>query len=226
MRLFSLIILLTFVSCLSQDLINLASQYTGSITFFESAQRDLRLVNSQCNYETECFEREGLAHIERQFCPQYEDHNFVSETKCMKAGQGVIDLMTGKKSLAVPIRNPTQDSHNDRMYSEIEKAEKFEFCKIRRCYLKTLPTKSLLEACENFECYTIYDKSRQYTKELLAIEEYKAKDRAKRKANRQQAQSDRQREADRQAEQRLRDLQIRELQQRQTELDRQSEVES
>ena len=94
----------------------LASEYTGSIIFYEQAQEHLRIIYSNCNREIECFEREGLAHIKKEFCPNYEAYKFVTEAECIAGGKGALDFVSGKKTLAIPVRNTNQDAHNDRMY--------------------------------------------------------------------------------------------------------------
>ena len=102
----------------------LAGQYTASITFFEKVQKDLRLLNSDCEYKKECFESNGTKHFKEKLCPDFKKYNFVTEKECMRAGKGLMDLVSGKTELAVPIRDKAQQAHNDRMY-ELEK-EKLE----------------------------------------------------------------------------------------------------
>ena len=97
----------------------LASQYTASITYFNKAQKDLRSIYSDCDYERDCFKDKALKHI-GDLCYNYESYNFVSEKECNQAGQNVMDLVLGDKKLAVPVKNTAQDKHNDRML-ELEK---------------------------------------------------------------------------------------------------------
>ena len=156
------LLVFALVSCLSQDLIQLASEYSGNITFFEQTERDLRLGYAQCNYETECFEREGLKYIKEKHCYQFQNYDFVSEVECIQAGQGVINLILSEKFVKPERKNLT----------ETEKVELFNYCKNKQCYLRTLPTKEDLDYCKAKGCYTIYDQDIQYTKELRAIEEY------------------------------------------------------
>ena len=98
----------------------LASQYTASITYFEQAQKDLRKVFSDCNFERDCFEDKASDHIRDNLCIDYQQYQFVSDKECNRAGQGVMDLILGDVEIAVPIRNTAQNKHNDRMY-ELEK---------------------------------------------------------------------------------------------------------
>ena len=110
------IALLILGACVSDKLLKLASEYTGSIYFYEQAQKNLRLVYSQCEYKKECFQERGMEHIKEGFCPRFSEYKFVSETECHRAGQGIMDLVSGKTHVAVPVNNPTQNAHNDRMY--------------------------------------------------------------------------------------------------------------
>ena len=121
-----LILLKTFIAllilgaCVSDELLKLASEYTGSIVFYEQAQKNLRLVYSRCEYKKECFQKEGMEHIKADFCPKFAEYKFVSETECHRAGQGIMDLVSGKTHIAVPVNNPTQNAHNKQML-EVEK---------------------------------------------------------------------------------------------------------
>ena len=121
--------LLILGACVPDEILKLASEYTGSVYFYEQAQKNLRLVYSQCEYKTECFQEDGMKHIKEDFCPRFKEYKFVSETECHRAGQGVLDLVSGKTHIAVPVNNPTQNAHNDRMY-ELEK-ERLELEKER-----------------------------------------------------------------------------------------------
>ena len=121
--------LLILGACVSDKLLKLASEYTGSIVFYEQAQKKLRLVYSQCEYKTECFQEDGMKHIKEDFCPRFKEYKFVSETECHRAGQGVLDLVSGKTHIAVPVNNPTQNAHNEQML-EVEK-ERLELEKRR-----------------------------------------------------------------------------------------------
>ena len=102
--------------CLSSDLIQLAREYSASVVFFDHAQKNLRKIFSDCEYDQDCFQGKAKIHIEDDLCPKYEDYKFVSEKECKRAGEEVIALVLGNKELAVPIRNTKQDAHNDRMY--------------------------------------------------------------------------------------------------------------
>ena len=119
--------LLILGACVSDKLLKLASEYTGSIYFYEQAQKNLRTVYSNCKYETECFQEDGMKHIKEDFCPKFAEYKFVSETERHRAGQGILDLVSGETHLAVPVNNPTQNAHNEQML-EVEKV----FSPIRR----------------------------------------------------------------------------------------------
>ena len=112
--------LLILGACVPDEILKLASEYTGSVYFYEQAQKNLRLVYSQCEYKTECFQEDGMKHIKEDFCPRFKEYKFVSETECHRAGQGVLDLVSGKTHIAVPVNNPNQNAHNEQML-EIEK---------------------------------------------------------------------------------------------------------
>lgn len=99
---------------------SLSKEYAASIVFFDQAQKSLRKIYSDCEYDKDCFNENSETHIKNDFCPKYKEYNFVSESECNRAGQGVRDLVSGENELAVPIRNTAQDSHNNRMY-ELEK---------------------------------------------------------------------------------------------------------
>ena len=98
----------------------LASEFDASLVFFNQAQKDLRAINSDCDFDRDCFETEALYHIIDKLCPSYQDYNFISEKECNRAGDKVMDLVLGKIEPSIPIRNTNQDWHNDRMY-ELEK---------------------------------------------------------------------------------------------------------
>ena len=116
------------MTCLSPELMKLASEYSASVTFFDHAQKNLRKIYSDCSYEKECFETNAFKHIESVLCPLYEDYNFVSKSECERAGQNVMDLVIGNKELAIPIRNTAQDAHNERMY-DLERGDRVEECR-------------------------------------------------------------------------------------------------
>ena len=107
-------------ACVSDKLLKLASEYTGSIVFYEQAQKNLRTVYSNCKYEKECFQERGMEHIKEGFCPRFAEYKFVSETECHRAGQGVLDLVSGKTHIAVPVNNPNQNAQNEELI-ELEK---------------------------------------------------------------------------------------------------------
>ena len=110
-----------FASCnLPDEIIQMASRYSGSLAFFENAQTNFRKINSDCEYKADCFQRNSEKHLKEELCPNYERFNFVSESECNRAGKEVINLVSGKTELAVPVRNTAQDAHNNRMY-ELEK---------------------------------------------------------------------------------------------------------
>ena len=90
------LILFSLTSCISPEIIKLASEYQANINFFEQAQKSLRKILSDCNYERECFEENATNHIKTGFCPKYEEYNFVSASECERAGQGIMDLILGK----------------------------------------------------------------------------------------------------------------------------------
>ena len=120
--------LLFFISgCLSGDLLSLSKEYAASIVFFDQAQKSLRKIYSDCEYDKDCFNENSETHIKNDFCPKYKEYNFVSESECNRAGQSVIDLVSGENELAVPIRNTAQDAHNNKMYElEQEKLKQSE----------------------------------------------------------------------------------------------------
>ena len=92
--------------------------------FLRLYRKKLREINSECDYKIKCFESESSDYIKNSVCPAYQDHNFVSAKECERAGLGVMDLVTGKTEVALPIRNQRQDVHNDRIYDlELKKLE-------------------------------------------------------------------------------------------------------
>ena len=115
-----LIILIFLSGCLSGELLSLSKEYAASIIFFDQAQKNLRKIYSDCEYDKDCFQKNSETHIKNDFCPKYKEYNFVSESECNRAGKGVRDLVSGEKEISVPIRNTAQEAHNDRMY-ELEK---------------------------------------------------------------------------------------------------------
>ena len=117
-RFFFFLIILS--GCVSAELMKLASKYGVSVTFFDHAQQNLREIYSLCDYKEDCFREKATEQINEVLCLKYQEYNFVSEKECQRAGQSMIDLTLGKTELAIPIRNTTQDAHNDRMY-ELEK---------------------------------------------------------------------------------------------------------
>ncbi len=104
----------------------LASEYSANFVFFEQLQKNIRKINSDCNFETKCFEDNSKQYFEKQVCPDFEKHNFVSEKECIRAGQSVMDLVSGKTEFAVPIRDTAQDAHNNRMYELEQKRLEYE----------------------------------------------------------------------------------------------------
>ncbi len=103
--------LLFVLACVPQELTQLASEHGGSIAFYKQAQDNLKVIYSQCNYEIECFNREGLSHIQKDFCPNYALYKFVSKTECLRGGPAVISSISGQPFF---IRNTGQDASNDR----------------------------------------------------------------------------------------------------------------
>lgn len=120
-----IIILILFVplflpGCLSQELMKLASEYSGSLVFYDQAQKDLRTINDLCKYEQTCFENNAGDHFKEKLCPHYEHYSFISENECQRAGQALMDVFLGNVEFGLPVRNTAQDRHNDRMY-ELER---------------------------------------------------------------------------------------------------------
>ena len=125
-KMIKLFFLFFLLGCNSQ-LMKLASEFDASLVFFNQAQKDLRAINSDCDFDRDCFETEALYHIIDKLCPSYQDYNFISEKECNRAGDQIMDLVLGKIEPSIPIRNTNQDRHNDRIY-ELEK-EKIDVLK-------------------------------------------------------------------------------------------------
>ena len=91
-----LIFFLLFSGCNSQ-LIELASEYQTNVVYLDALQKQLRLIHSDCDFESDCFKDRAKPWLEDQICTedQFQNYGFVSQKECERAGFELMDLISG-----------------------------------------------------------------------------------------------------------------------------------
>ncbi len=82
---------------MDQNLLAIASNYAGKAVFWDSLQKKLRQIHSDCDYDESCFKKEAEEYIEGKVCQRgaFQDYGFVSLKECDRASLALADAVSG-----------------------------------------------------------------------------------------------------------------------------------